>query len=92
MSEAVTVKVSSRHRISIPRVARERLKIRSGDRLLVDIQDGLLILVPCPQKTTAHLAGLHKDVWAGLDTSAYLREEREAWDGSQDNCACPADP
>jgi AbrB family looped-hinge helix DNA binding protein len=84
MSEAVTVKVSSRHQISVPRIARERLNIRSGDRLLVDIQDGLLILVPRPQDYTAHLAGLHKDVWADVDTSAYLREEREAWDRSQD--------
>ena len=30
----------------MPSVARERLNIQSGDRLLVDVQDGLLILLP----------------------------------------------
>jgi AbrB family looped-hinge helix DNA binding protein len=82
MSEPVSVKVSSRHQISVPRIARERLNIQSGDRLLVDIQDGLLILLPQPQNYTAHLAGLHREVWEGLDTTAYLQGERDAWDPS----------
>lgn len=83
MSDPVSVKVSSRYQISVPRVARERLNIQSGDRLLVDVQDGLLILVPQPQDYTTHLAGLHREVWAGLDTTAYLQEERDAWDASE---------
>jgi len=29
---------------------------------------------------TAHLAGLHREVWDGVDTDAYLREERDAWE------------
>jgi len=49
----------------------QRANIHKGDRLLVDVQDGLLILLPQPKDYTAHLAG--------LDTDAYLREEREAW-------------
>ena len=83
MAQPVSVKVSSRYQISIPRIARERLNIRSDDRLLVDVQDGLLILAPQPQDYAAHLAGLHRDVWAGLDTTAYLDGEREAWTASE---------
>ena len=82
MSEPVSVKVSSRYQISVPSAARKRLNIQSGDRLLVDVQDGLLILLPQPENYTAHLAGLHREVWAGLDTTTYLQEERDAWDGS----------
>ena len=82
MPALMSVKVSRRHQISVPRIARERLNIQSGDRLLVDIQDGLLILLPQPQNYTARLAGLHREVWAGLDTTAYLQEERDAWDSS----------
>jgi AbrB family looped-hinge helix DNA binding protein len=82
MSSPVTVKVSRRHQISVPRIARDRLNIQSGDRLLVDVQDGLLILIPQPQNYTARLAGLHRGVWEGLDTTAYLHAERDAWDGS----------
>ncbi len=83
MSRPVSVKVSSRYQIAVPRNARERLNIQKGDRLLVDIQDGLLILLPQPQDYAAHMAGLHREVWAGLDTTAYLREERDAWDASE---------
>jgi AbrB family looped-hinge helix DNA binding protein len=79
----VSVKVSSRYRISVPRVARERLNIQGGDCLLVDVQDGLLILTPQPQDYVAHLAGLHRDVWTDLDTAAYLNGEREAWTASE---------
>lgn len=78
----ISVKVSRRHQIVVPRIARERLNIRSGDRLLVDVQDGLLILLPQPQNYTEHMAGLHREVWEGVNTSAYLREERAAWDDS----------
>jgi AbrB family looped-hinge helix DNA binding protein len=84
MAELVSVKVSSRYQISVPSVARERLNIQSGDRLLVDVQDGLLILLPQPQNYTARLAGLYREVWEGLDTTAYLQEERTAWKTSSD--------
>jgi len=79
MSHPVSVKVSSRYQIAVPRIARERLSIRSGDRLLLDVQDGLLILLPQVQDYAVRLAGLHREVWAGLDTTAYLQEERDAW-------------
>ena len=76
---SISVKVSSRHQIVVPRAARERLNIQSGDRLLVDVQDNVIILIPDPQDYVQHMAGLHKDIWKDLDTNAYLREEREAW-------------
>jgi AbrB family looped-hinge helix DNA binding protein len=82
MSQAVSVKVSSRYQVSVPRIAREKLNIQSGDRLLVDVQDGALILIPQPQDYVAHMAGLYKDVWADVDTTTYLAEEREAWNDS----------
>jgi AbrB family looped-hinge helix DNA binding protein len=81
MSDPVTVKVSSRNQIAVPRIARDRLDIKSGDRLLVDVQDGLLVLVPEPEEYAERLAGLHRDLWAGLDTDAYLDGERDAWTG-----------
>jgi AbrB family looped-hinge helix DNA binding protein len=85
MSQPMSVKVSSRYQVVVPRIARERLNIQSGDRLLVDVQDGVLILIPQPQDPVVHLAGLHKEIWAGVDTTAYLQEEREAWNSSGDN-------
>lgn len=75
----VTAKVSKRHQIALPSRARRALNIRPGDRRLVDIQDGLLILVPRPEDYVAHMAGLHRDVWADVDGAQYVDEEREAW-------------
>lgn len=85
MTRPASVKVSSRYQISVPRRARELLDIQKGDRLLVDVQDGLLILLPQPKDYTRRLAGLHREVWAGLDAGAYLREERGAWSASEND-------
>jgi AbrB family looped-hinge helix DNA binding protein len=82
MSQPISVKVSSRYQISVPRVVRDRLGIERGDRLLVDVQDGLWILLPQPRDHTARLAGLHREVWAGLDIRGYLEEERKEWRAS----------
>jgi len=78
--ENVTVKVSSRNQIAVPRIARERLGVKAGDHLLVDVQDGMLILMPQPQDYAARLAGLHREIWEGVDADAYLQGECDAWE------------
>ena len=80
--EATTVKVSNRYQISLPSVARKELQIEAGDRLLVDIQDGMIILIPEPEDYVAHLAGFHHEIWQEIDTTIYLNEERAAWSES----------
>lgn len=82
MTAKVSVKVSSRYQIAVPRIAREHLKIEKGDRLLVDIQEGLIVLLPCPEDYADRLAGLHPEIWSGVDADTYLHEEREAWASS----------
>ena len=62
MADRVSVKVSCRHQITLPRVIRERLNIRSGHRLPADVQDGLLVLLPEPRDYTSHMRGLHREV------------------------------
>jgi AbrB family looped-hinge helix DNA binding protein len=74
-----TVKVSSRHQIALPSSVRSKLKIEAGDRLLVDVQDGIIILIPLPENYADALAGRHQEIWAGVDTDAYLQQERESW-------------
>ena len=66
------VKVSNRYRITIPSAARKQLNIQTGDRLLVDIQDGMLVLLSQPEDYTEHLAGLYEKIWQQVDTTAYL--------------------
>ena len=85
MSEGVTVKVSNRYQIALPSIARKQLNIQAGDRLLVDIQEGLIVLSPQPQNYVDYLAGLHQEIWEGVDTTAYLQQEREAWQTSNND-------
>ena len=79
MTKAISVKVSNRYQIALPSLARKQLNIQAGDRLLVDIQDGMIVLLPQPENYTEYLAGLHKDMWQEVDTTAYLEQERDAW-------------
>ncbi|MCK4899393.1 MAG: AbrB/MazE/SpoVT family DNA-binding domain-containing protein [Anaerolineales bacterium] len=79
MPHSTSVKVSKRYQIAVPAIARKLLNIKSGDRLLVDIQDGVMILIPEPDNYTQALAGLHKEVWEGVQTQKYIEEQRDAW-------------
>lgn len=79
MSHSLSVKVSNRYQISLPSLARKQLDIQAGDRLLVDIQDGMIVLVPQPENYTDYLDGLHRDIWQDVNTETYLDAERAAW-------------
>ena len=78
------VKVSERNQISLPSSVRKQLNIKPGDYLLVDVQDGLIMMLPLPPNKANYLLGLHKEIWAGIDTDQYLREERASWRDSDD--------
>lgn len=76
---AIHVKVSSRYQIAVPAEARKRLGIQRGDRLLVEVRDGSLLLLPEPRDYPRHLRGLHREVWEGVEPQEYVGQEREAW-------------
>ena len=79
MSTIPSVKVSSKNQISIPNVVRKRLNIKAGDNLLVDIHDGVIILIPKPSDYTVHMKGLYKEIWEKSDSTNYLNAERNSW-------------
>lgn len=79
---ATTVKVSSKYQIAVPQIARKKLNIKQGDLLLVDVQDGVIILIPQPKRYTDHLQGLHSEIWKGIDIQKYLDGERDSWTNS----------
>jgi AbrB family looped-hinge helix DNA binding protein len=77
-----SVKVSSKYQIAVPQMARKKLNIKQGDRLLVDVQDGVIVLIPQPKRYTEYLQGLHGEIWKGVDVQKYLNGERDAWTNS----------
>ncbi len=74
-----SVKVSAKYQIAVPQIARKKLNIKKGDRLLVDVQDGVIVLIPQPKRYTDHLQGLHSEIWKDIDVQNYIKGERDAW-------------
>jgi AbrB family looped-hinge helix DNA binding protein len=77
-----SVKVSAKYQIAVPQIARKKLNIKQGDRLLVDVQDGVIILIPQPKRYTDYLQGLHSEIWKDIDVQKYLDGERNSWTNS----------
>ncbi|MBA2569775.1 MAG: AbrB/MazE/SpoVT family DNA-binding domain-containing protein [Chloroflexi bacterium] len=72
-----SVKVSSKHQISLPSEARRRLGIEPGDRLSVEVADDALVLRVRPDRPSERLRGLGRESWGGLDPVAHVRGLRE---------------
>jgi AbrB family looped-hinge helix DNA binding protein len=78
---AVHVTLDEDFQIAVPPEVREKLHLKEGDRLLVDVRDGVIVLVPEPSDFVRRLHGLHREVWEGIDAQEYVNCERDAWKG-----------
>ena len=68
-------KLSTKNQIVIPREAREALKAKAGDRLLVVVRGETVILINKPAKHSKAIRGLAQKRYPG----AYLKKERQSW-------------
>jgi AbrB family looped-hinge helix DNA binding protein len=73
MAEAT---LSSKNQIVIPREAREALDLKPGDKLLVLVRGGNVLVLQKPKSYRAAIRGLGR----GLYPKDYLRKERESWE------------
>jgi AbrB family looped-hinge helix DNA binding protein len=73
--ETCEAKLSSKHQIVVPRAAREALEVRAGDRLLVVVRRGSVILLRKPKRHAKAIEGLGR----GLYPAGYLEDERRSW-------------
>ena len=73
------VRVSDDFQVEVPAEARERLHIKQGDNLVVEVHEHAIVLVPEAPSYARRLRGLHREVWAGVNTDDYLRRERDSW-------------
>ncbi|MDM8530642.1 AbrB/MazE/SpoVT family DNA-binding domain-containing protein [Anaerolineales bacterium HSG25] len=69
MSEMMTVEVQPEYRITLPSIVHEKLKLQEGDELLIDVQDGIIVMIPKPKDFVVAMAGLYKETWQGIDTT-----------------------
>jgi AbrB family looped-hinge helix DNA binding protein len=72
MAEAT---LSSKNQIVIPREAREALGLKPGDKLIVNIHGGKLLILEKPKSYRAALTGIAR----GLYPKDYLKKERNSW-------------
>lgn len=76
-----TVKLSERSQMVLPKVAREAIGVKPGDRLLVIVEDQSVRLLPEPDNWTDYVYGLGAELWPALGGGEpFLREERASWD------------
>ncbi len=76
-------KVGPRGQIVIPKVFRDALRLRPGERMLVELQGDRIVLRRRPRSYAHALRGLHSGLWQGVDAAAYLDEERRGWDQAE---------
>lgn len=70
-----TQKLSSKNQIVIPKEAREAMKVKSGDELLVVVKGDLTLIMPKPKSCAKALRGMGKDIYP----AGYLKRERTSW-------------
>ena len=80
-----SVKVNAKYQITIPQIVSKKLNIKQRDRLLMDVQDGVIVLILQPKSYADYLQGLHSEIWKQIDAQKYLNGEHGAWTNSANN-------
>jgi len=55
------------------------MDIETGDYLRVEVQDGVIMLIPEPTDPVEELRGLGREIWEGVDAQEYVDRERDGW-------------
>lgn len=69
-------KISSKNQIVIPREARQALRLKPGDKILIVVRGDRVLLLQKPKSHAAALRGLAKNAYP----EDYLQKERDSWD------------
>jgi AbrB family looped-hinge helix DNA binding protein len=73
MTEAT---LSTKNQIVIPREAREALGLKPGDKILVVVRSGRVLVLQKPKSYSSAIRGLAR----GKYPKDYLQKERQSWD------------
>lgn len=70
-----SLKLSSKNQIVLPKEAREAMRVKGGDEILVIVKGQTTLLIPKPKKYADALAGKGKSLYP----RRYLQRERASW-------------
>lgn len=74
------VKLNDRNQITLPKVAREALGVKPGDRIVIIVDGKDVQLLSEPQVWSEYIYGLGKSMWETLGGGEqFLQKERTAW-------------
>jgi AbrB family looped-hinge helix DNA binding protein len=73
-----SVRISPSYQVSVPKEVLKSLALAPGDELRLEVKDGAVIMKPVTSQTSL-LFGHDKDIWAGVDATRYVRDERLSW-------------
>lgn len=73
-------KISDKYQVVIPKILREQLLLKRGQKLITYILDSHIIMIPESKNYTESMAGLGKEIWRGIDPIEYVRKERQEWE------------
>jgi len=68
--------LSSKNQIVIPREARETLRLKPGDKVLILVRGGRVLVLQKPKSYRTAIRGLARGVYP----KAHLHKERTGWD------------
>lgn len=68
--------ISSKNQIVIPREAREALGVKAGDKVLVVIRGGNVLVLQKPESHSSAIRGIARKTYP----SSFLKKERQSWD------------
>ena len=74
----LSVKVSAKHQIVVPSLARRALGIKAGDRLEVEVLEDRFVLRARKGLTADRLYGMGRGIYG--DPVGYVRALREEWE------------
>lgn len=80
MTISKLVKLSKKGQIVIPQEIREKMGIKTGERLVIFIRGDETVMLT-PQKYAEYTCGLMKGTWGSTkkEVEEYINEERGSW-------------
>jgi AbrB family looped-hinge helix DNA binding protein len=74
------VTLSAKNQIVIPREAREALRVKAGDKLLIVVRGERVIVLKKPKAHHAAIRGLSAGIYSASHVARDVARERKSWD------------
>ena len=77
-----TVTLSSKYQITLPISMVRTLRLKGGDKLVAELIDDHIVLLPQPESWVDYFSGRFKGVWGGTveEIDQYVAEERASYE------------